>query len=110
MREFRTQEEIGEHLRALREEGGFSQGDIGQLLGVDQGAVSRIESGQRALAARELMLLTDSFRVSSDSILCREEAPVLLRAGETDSDGVQRSLDEFRECIEDYVGLESMIR
>lgn len=107
-REFRTQEEVGAELRRLRVEKGSNQADVAALLGIDQAGVSRIEAGQRALTARELMLLTEAYEVSSDSILCHEEPLVMLRAGESDSDAVKASLHEFRECIEDYLGVESL--
>jgi transcriptional regulator with XRE-family HTH domain len=106
--EFRTQEEIGGVLREFRDEAGLTQGDVAALLDVDQATVSRIESGARALTARELVVLADEYAVSADSILRREEVPVLLRAGDSASEGTRRSLDAFRECIEDYLGLASM--
>ena len=107
-KEFRTQEEVGEELRRLREAEGWNQSDVAARLGIDQTGVSRIEAGQRALTARELMLLTDAYEVSGDSILCKEDQLVMLRAGESDSDGVKRSLHEFRECIEDFLGIEAI--
>lgn len=105
---FRTQEEVGLAVRELR--GDMSQSALGAILGIDQGAVSRIESGQRNLTAKELLRLTDHFGVSSDSVLCHEDELVMLRAGESAPEGVRRSLDEFRECIEDFLGLRALVR
>src|SRR5436190_8377542 len=100
-KEFRTQQEVGEELRRLREGEGWSQSDVAGILGIDQAGVSRIEAGQRALTAKELLLLTDAYGVSTDSMLCKEDQLVMLRAGDSDPEGVKRSLHEFRECIED---------
>lgn len=107
-KEFRTAEEVGDELRRLRESQDWNQSKVAEILGIDQTGVSRIETGQRALTAKELMLLTEAYEISGDSILCKEDQLVMLRAGDSDSDGVKRSLHEFRECIEDYLGVEAI--
>jgi transcriptional regulator with XRE-family HTH domain len=109
MREFRTSDEIGAFIRSLRKERGLTQTDIGKVLGLEKTAVSKIESGARALTAKELIWLADYFTLSSKEIACREPEGAFLRAGEADPEGIRRSLDCFRECIEDYLGLEALL-
>lgn len=107
---YRTSDEIGEHVRALRSDASMSQTQLGEVLGVDQATVSRIEAGERALTGRDLMLVADYFGVSSSSIVRRsEESLALLRAGDAEPEGVKRSLEEFRSCIEDYFGVEALV-
>jgi transcriptional regulator with XRE-family HTH domain len=107
---YRTQAEVGERIRTLRSDAALSQRELGEVLGVDQTAVSRIESGDRALTGRELMLAADYFGVPSASIIqAEEDALTLLRAGDAEQDDVKRSLDEFRSCIEDYFGVEALV-
>src|SRR4051812_41274633 len=105
MTDFRTGEEIGEFLRALREARGLTQGDIAEALDVDKTAVSKIEGGTRALTAKELITLADYYTIPSDAIVCREPAAVFLRGGDAELDSVKSSLETFRGCIEDYLGL-----
>lgn len=107
---FRTAEEVGERVRELREAGDLSQRELGEVLGIHQTAVHRIESGERALTGRELMLVAERFDVTTSSVVRREESLALLRAGDAEPEAVKRSLDEFRSCIEDFFGLEALVR
>ncbi len=107
---YRTYAEVGERIRALRSDAALSQRELGEVLGVDQTAVSRIETGDRALTGRELMLAADYFGVSSASIIQAEEDTLaLLRPGDAEDESVKRSLDEFRSCIEDYFSVEALV-
>jgi transcriptional regulator with XRE-family HTH domain len=109
MAEFRTTAETGEFLRAMREERGLTQAEIADVLALDKTAVSKIEGGTRSLTAKELIELADYYTVGSDVIVCREPEGIFLRGGDADSESVRRSLDVFRECIEDYLGLEALL-
>jgi transcriptional regulator with XRE-family HTH domain len=109
MTEFRTPEEIGLFIRSLREIRGLTQTNIADVLDLDKTAVSKIERGTRALTAKELVGLADYFALPSEEIACREPEGVFLRGGDADPVGVSRSLDCFRECIEDYLGLEALL-
>jgi transcriptional regulator with XRE-family HTH domain len=109
MTEFRTATELGEYVRRLREERGLTQGDIAEALDLEKTAISKIERGARSLTAKELITLADYYTIASDAIVCREPEAVFLRGGEADSEGVKRSLDTFRACIEDYLGLEALL-
>ena len=109
MAEFRTPEEIGALIRSLREERGLTQTDIAEVLDIDKTAVSKIERGTRALTAKELIWLADYFVLASEEIVCREPEGVFLRGGDADPEGVRSSLDLFRGCIEEYLGLEALL-
>lgn len=107
---YKTQEEVGTHLRSLRVRAGLSQEELAAEVGVGQTAISRIESGERAVSARMLILLADRFGVPASAILKSEEdALALLRAGDSEPEAVKASIDEFRSCIEDYFGIDSLV-
>lgn len=109
MTDFRTPQEVGEVLRALRESRGLTQAEIAEVIDLDKTAISKIEGGTRSLTAKELIGLADYYTVPSDTIVRRESEGVFLRGGDAEPDGVRRSLDVFRACIEDYLGLEALL-
>lgn len=106
-----TDSEIGGRIRELRERQGLSQEELGGRLGVAQYVVSKIERGDRAVTARELVELSQVFGVTTASLMQREaEAAPLLRLGEGAGDGVRQSLEIFRACIEEFHGIEALVR
>jgi len=107
--EYRSQEEVGAFIRELREDAGLTQSQLGGVVGLDQPAVARLEKGERAISALQLVQLAERFGVAEDSILKREESLALMRAGEADAESVRRSLDEFRSCIEDFFGVDALV-
>ena len=56
-------------IRELRNEKGFRQEDLAEMINMSQQTVSRLESGENALTADILVNLTKVFRVSADYIL-----------------------------------------
>jgi transcriptional regulator with XRE-family HTH domain len=109
MSEYRSQEEVGALVRELRESAGLTQSELGEVVGLDQSAVARLEKGQRTISALQLVQLAERFGVQEDTILKREESLALLRAGDADDESVRRSLDEFRSCIEDFFGVDALV-
>ena len=72
---------VGSRVRELRESHDMTQDELAGLLGISNYAVSRVESGERGLAAEELAVLAERFGVSADFLLFGErEEEVLLRA------------------------------
>jgi transcriptional regulator with XRE-family HTH domain len=61
-------------LRAHRDARGMSQGQVGELVGLGKTAVSRIETGRRAMTPRNRTLLERAFR----------DLPVLHTDGDLD--------------------------
>jgi transcriptional regulator with XRE-family HTH domain len=108
---YRTDQEVGAYIKELRSRRGLSQDDLGRLLGVPQSTVSRIETGDRAIGGRELAALSREFGVTTSELLEREAAvPAFLRVGEGDGEGVQESLRIFRACIDEFHGIETLVR
>jgi transcriptional regulator with XRE-family HTH domain len=104
------EKEMGDRVRQLRENSGASQAQLGEALGLDQTAVSKIEAGKRGLTARELMLAAQFFGVTTSAIIEPEPAVVALRAGDADREDVVEAVKEFQHLIEVYFGLEAMVR
>lgn len=109
MSDYRTQEEVGAYVRELREGAGLTQTELGEVIGLDQPAVARLEKGERAISALQLVQLAERFGVDENTILKREESLAMLRAGDADAEAVKRSLDEFRSCIEDFLGIDALV-
>ncbi|MDD4396548.1 MAG: helix-turn-helix transcriptional regulator [Sphaerochaetaceae bacterium] len=42
---------IGENIRILRDNAGFTQGNLAHFMGMDQSLISKIEKGERGLSA-----------------------------------------------------------
>jgi transcriptional regulator with XRE-family HTH domain len=104
-----TDKELGARIKALREQRHITQAGLGEALGLDQSAVSRIEDGARSLTAGELAAASSALGVTIDVLLEQEETvPALLRGGECDDEAVHESLRIFSECIDDYWGIEAL--
>jgi transcriptional regulator with XRE-family HTH domain len=95
---------IAARIRALVEDRGDTQADLGRHLEIDPTAVSRLLSGQRGLAAGELAALCVRYGVSSDTILFGEQnearVGVLLRADE--GADATRVVDRVERAFADY--------
>ena len=59
---------IGDNIRALRENAGFTQSGLAQFLGVDQSLVARIEKGDRSISADMLEKMAALFGVTVEQI------------------------------------------
>ena len=62
-------------LRDLREDRDISQAELAKAIGITQRKYSYIETGTQQLTADILILLSDYFEVSIDSILCQMDDP-----------------------------------
>jgi transcriptional regulator with XRE-family HTH domain len=65
---------LGDRVRLLRKEHGWSQGDLGTRIGTDAGRISRYEAGKITPSLEALVRLADVLEVSVD-YLVREDAP-----------------------------------
>jgi transcriptional regulator with XRE-family HTH domain len=90
---------VRQPVRELRRAKGASQEELGVVLGLTKSSVSRIESGDRGLAAQEVAQLASFLGVSSDRILFGEvEEELLLRADGDPTPAVEyarRVIDDF---------------
>lgn len=59
---------IGERIREIRKNKGFSQEEIAQVLGLHRPSISQIEHGDRDVTAQELVQLSELFNVSMEEI------------------------------------------
>lgn len=60
---------LGQLLRIAREDKGFFQRDVSQMVGLSQSALSRYETGERAPSREMLRLLCKILGVSADAAL-----------------------------------------
>lgn len=69
---------LGERLRRLREDRGWTQTEVADRLNVSSVTVNRYESGERNPGSDMLIALADLFRVSIDYLLGRSDVPTVL--------------------------------
>lgn len=72
--------DVGERIEKARKALGLTQAELGNVVGLKQSQVSRIENGERGLEATSLMLLLQELRrrgINTDYIVTGAE-PVLL--------------------------------
>ena len=65
---------IGERIKVLRKENGWSQGELAEKIGADGRQISRYENGHITPSAEALVRLAQAFDVSVDYLLL-EDAP-----------------------------------
>lgn len=70
-----TMKILGERLKTLREEAGFSQNKLAKLIGIQQSSLNRYESGFSNPTPETLLLFADYFDVSMDYIYGRTDKP-----------------------------------
>ncbi len=66
---------LGERLKQLREENGFTQGKLAELLGLPQSSIARYESEVSSPAPETLLKYADTFDVSLDFLFGRTDKP-----------------------------------
>ena len=75
IRRCRQMKILGERLKQLREENGFSQNKLAKLVGLPQSSINRYESGFSNPAPETLLWYADYFDVSMDFIFGRTDKP-----------------------------------
>lgn len=68
-------QQIGQRMKALREENHLSQADIAKLCETNQSTIARMENGQTVPTVKVLVCLADYYNVSMDFLCCRTEKP-----------------------------------
>lgn len=84
---------IGEKIKTLREQSGFTQSNLAKYLNVDQSLISKIEKNERSMTSDMLDKLSALFGVSAES-LNQESIPenrisFALRASEINEDDLE---------------------
>jgi Zn-dependent peptidase ImmA (M78 family)/DNA-binding XRE family transcriptional regulator len=94
---------VGQRIRAMREDRGWSQADLAARLGRTQTAVSYWESGNRAIGVDDLVELAEVFGVTTGQLLPdtpRRPVPALLRAVAEQVDAAQLADELERFALE----------
>lgn len=84
----------GERIRQLRIRRGWTQGELAKTLNVDQGFLSRIESGKKGCSVDLLVQMAECFHVSLD---------LLILGAEGLDDNKSMSRDRLRTRIDELI-------
>ncbi len=99
---------LGQKIRKLREQLGFSQQKLAGLLGIPRPAISQIESGERKISTDELIRLSEIFNISTNVLLDMEKEPEVILKENKKRKAIkpqirinvpQRNLDKFKEIL-----------
>lgn len=83
----------GKRIKSLRTEKGLNQDELGKMLELDQGTVSKMERGENEPTAKTLRILREIFGVTTDWILTGEGTMNPLTAD---------TEEEIREILDDF--------
>ena len=91
---------IGDTIRALREQAGYSQSELAKKLSVTRSSVNAWESGLSAPTAVYIIELAKLFHVSTDFILGQEHSRQINLSGLTEREVriLYELLDYFRQA------------
>jgi transcriptional regulator with XRE-family HTH domain len=64
-----SKNQLGERVRALREQRGLSQGQLAELVSTHPQSLSQVERGIRSLTLQQVVKLSRALKVSTDEIL-----------------------------------------
>jgi len=99
---------LGMRIKALREQAGYSQEKLADLLGISRVSLSQIETGDRRINAEELAKLSNIFNVASDILLdLKRDIKVVLeqktkpakKKSEIRINVPQKNLEKFKEVL-----------
>lgn len=99
---YRSHSEIIQEIVRLRRKRGISQQELGEVIGLDQSTVSRIEKGERGLAVAELADIAERLNVAVESILRTEPARVALRAS-SENPQVQNAVRKIEDMVDSFL-------
>lgn len=105
-----TQEQVGRRIAELRADRSVSQRRLAEAIGLDQSALSRIESGERGLAVEELVGIAAFLGVDTSALLrAEEDARPLFRneGGRAEADETVTALEAI---IDDFFVFEAAAR
>ena len=102
---------LGDRIRKVREEFGFTQGDLAKKAGLGPGQIiSQIEKGQREIKAYELVRLSRVLNTDLYGLLLQQDlsSPQLLWRNNLDPEFQKMKEREFVNRCQEYHGLEEL--
>jgi transcriptional regulator with XRE-family HTH domain len=93
---------LGERIRELRKERGWSQGELGTSIGADAQQVSRYENGRITPSAEVIVKIAETFDVSLDYLLVESSARRPLHVAD---EGLVSRLGDLRDLSEEDRGV-----
>ena len=96
--------------RALRDQHGWSQGELAEAAGrgLDRVKITKIEGGTRGLSSMELGAIAEALHVRTDELLQPEPAVVAYRAENADLPAAREAKEWFDAFIRDYRRMQRM--
>lgn len=102
--------DLGQRIRAFRDELNFSQEQLAKSIGINRVSLSAIENGERKISVEELAKLAEKFNISTDILLdlkaeikvdflSSKEVSCLKAAGEVRISVPQERVDKFKEVL-----------
>ncbi len=99
---------LGMRIKNLREQAGYSQGKLADLLKISRVSLSQIETGDRKISAEEIAKLSKIFNIASDILLdLQKDIKVILEKSKKATrpkpglriNVPQKNLDKFKEVL-----------
>lgn len=75
-------QKLGENLAKVRQEAGILQGDLAARIGVDQGAISKLERGHRRVTVLDLYAIARAMKMDPTTLFSKviEGFPIDIEA------------------------------
>lgn len=105
-----TQDQVGRRIAELRADRGVSQRRLADAIGLDQSALSRIESGERGLAVEELVGIAGFLAVDTSALLRAEEDAKPLFRNEGGPGEANEAVAALEAIIDDFFVFEAAAR
>ena len=107
---FLTQDQVGRRIAQLRSDRGVSQRRLAGAIGIDQSALSRVESGERGLAVEELVAIASFLGVDASALLRSDEDATPLFRNEGGDEEAHEAVTAFEAIIDDFFVFEAAAR